>query len=106
MVVARDLWVADRNFCTTGFLFGIAGRGGSFVIRQHASTLHWEFVGKRRACGRVDTGKVFEQTIRATDEARRDPDPAADHRAAGSAGRRRPRNHILTNVPAKDAGPR
>jgi len=69
MVAAKDLWIADRNFCTTNFLFGIAGRGGSFVIRQHASTLHWEFVGKRRACGRIETGKVFEQTIRATNDA-------------------------------------
>lgn len=25
---AGDIWVADRNFCTTGFLFGIARRGG------------------------------------------------------------------------------
>src|SRR5512135_2859064 len=68
-VAAKDLWIADRNFCTTDFLFGIAGRGGSFVIRQHASTLRWTFVGKRRACGRIDTGKVFEQTIRATNDA-------------------------------------
>jgi len=59
-VTAQDLWVADRNFCTTEFLFGIAGRHGSFIIRQHASTLHWEFVGKRRACGRIDTGKVLD----------------------------------------------
>ena len=42
-------WVADRNFCTTDFLFGIAARGGFFAIRQYASTLHWTFVGKRRA---------------------------------------------------------
>jgi IS4 transposase len=68
-VAAKDLWIADRNFCTTNFLFGIAGRGGSFVIRQHASTLHWTFVGKRRACGRIETGKVFEQTIRARNDA-------------------------------------
>ena len=69
LVAAKDLWIADRNFCTTDFLFGIARRDGSFVIRQHASTLHWEFVGKRRACGRIDTGKVYEQTIRATNDA-------------------------------------
>lgn len=69
MVASRDLWIADRNFCTTDFLFGIARRGGSFLIRQHASTLHWEFVGKRRARGRIETGEVFEQTIRATDGA-------------------------------------
>src|SRR3954467_1833866 len=52
LVAAKDLWIADRNFCTTNFLFGIAGRGGSFAIRQHAATLHWTCVGKRRARGR------------------------------------------------------
>src|SRR3954452_7785778 len=67
-VAAKDLWVADRNFCTTNFLFGIARRGGSFVIRQHGSTLHATPVGKRRARGRVETGQVFEQTLRATTE--------------------------------------
>jgi hypothetical protein len=68
-VRARDLWIEDRNFCTTDFLFGIARRSGFFVVRQHASTLHWSFAGKRRACGRIDTGKVFQQTIRATNDA-------------------------------------
>jgi IS4 transposase len=103
-VATQDLWIADRNFCTTDFLFGIAGRGAFFVIRQHASTLHWDFVGKRRACGRSDTGQVFEQTIRARndrgeililrritvelDQPTRDGDTAI---------------HLLTNVPAKDA---
>jgi Transposase DDE domain len=62
-----DLWVGDRNFCTTALLFGIAGRGGSFVIRQHASTLTWEAVGPREAKGRCDTGTVFEQAVRLTD---------------------------------------
>jgi hypothetical protein len=69
IVVAKDFWIADRNFCTTNLLFGIARRGGFFAIRQHASALHWTFVGKRRACGRIETGKVFEQTIRATNDA-------------------------------------
>ena len=31
MVAAKDLWVADRNFCTTDFLFGIVRGGGSFA---------------------------------------------------------------------------
>ena len=26
-VRAKDVWIDDRNFCTTGFLFGIAPRG-------------------------------------------------------------------------------
>jgi hypothetical protein len=65
-VVADDLWVGDRNFCTTALLFGIAGRGGSFVIRQHGSTLTWEACGPRRAGGRCETGAVFEQAVRLT----------------------------------------
>jgi Transposase DDE domain len=61
-----DLWVADRNFCTTALLFGIVDRRGSFVIRQHGSTLTWEAVGPRQAKGRCDTGEVFEQPVRLT----------------------------------------
>ncbi|MBV8078281.1 MAG: transposase [Planctomycetaceae bacterium] len=104
IVAAKDLWIADRNSCTTDFLFGIARRRAFFVIRQPASTLHGEFVGKRRGCGRIDTGKVFEQTIRAKNEAgeilmlRRITvlldQPTRDGETA---------IHLLTNVPAKDA---
>jgi hypothetical protein len=104
IVAAKDLWIADRNFCTTDFLCGIARRSGSSVIRHHASTLHWEFVGKRRACGRIDTGQVFEQTIRATNDAgeililRRITvlldQPTRDGETE---------LHLLTNVPAQDA---
>src|SRR3954465_2971644 len=36
-VEARDLWIADRNFCTTDLLVGSADREGCFVIRHHAS---------------------------------------------------------------------
>lgn len=68
-VQRRDLWIADRNFCTTGFLFGVHNRDGCFVIRQHASTLHYTLVGKRKSRGRIATGAVFEQTLRATNDA-------------------------------------
>jgi hypothetical protein len=63
-VQPRDLWIADRNFCTTGFLFGIAEREGCFLIRQHASTLSWEPVGPRVAAGRCETGRLYEQKLR------------------------------------------
>src|SRR5512143_4219403 len=62
LVRPRDLWIEDRNFCTTGFVFGVVRRRASFVLRQHAGNLPWQFVGKRRSCGRIDTGRVFEQT--------------------------------------------
>jgi IS4 transposase len=63
----RDIWVADRNFCTTDFLFGIARREGCFVIRQHGATLFIESMGQRRRCGRCETGAVFEQEMRLGD---------------------------------------
>jgi IS4 transposase len=104
IVAAKDLWIADRNFGTTDFLFGIARRDGFFVIRQHASTLHWEFVGKRRACGRVETGQVFEQTIRAANDA----GEILILRRVTILLDRPTRDgetelHLLTNVPVKDA---
>jgi len=104
IVDARDLWIEDRNFCTTDFLFGIARRAAFFVVRQHAATLHWEFVGKRRACGRIETGKVFRQTIRATNDAgeililRRITVVLDQPTRDGDA-----EIHLLTNVPARDA---
>jgi hypothetical protein len=67
-ISARDCILADRNFCTTGFLFGIHRLGAFFVIRQHASTLSWELQGKRRRVGKDRRGrKIYEQTVCLTD---------------------------------------
>lgn len=57
-----DVYIADRNFCTRGFLFGLANRPSHFIIRQHAK-LPVESCGTLRRCGRTDTGAVFEQAI-------------------------------------------
>ena len=102
---ARDVLIQDRNFCTTKFLFGIARRGAFFVVRQHASTLHWEFDGKRRACGRVETGKVFEQAVRLTDP---ETDEVVIVRRVTVVLDQPTRDgdaeiHVLTNLPACDA---
>jgi IS4 transposase len=107
-VGAKDVWIDDRNFCTTGFLFGIAGHGAFFVVRQHASTLHWEFVGKKRARGRIETGKVFEQTVRLSDP---DTGEILFTRRVTVALDKPTRDgdreiHILTNLPKKVANAR
>jgi hypothetical protein len=57
-----DLFLGDRNFCTLGFLAGLAGRGAYFAIRQHAN-LPIASAGKLRKRGRTDTGTVYEQSI-------------------------------------------
>jgi hypothetical protein len=69
MVEERDLWIADRNFCTTKFLFGLAARKACFLIRQHASTLRWKRETKRRRAGRTKTGILYERTLWLEDEA-------------------------------------
>ncbi len=68
-VEARDLWIADRNFCTTGFLFGIAKPGAAFVIRQHKQNLSYELLGERHKIGRCPRGMIYEQQMQITDEA-------------------------------------
>src|SRR5205085_7137340 len=100
----REVWIADRNFCTTGFLFGLVLRGAKFVVRQHRQTLHWELIGRRRAAGRCDGGRVWVQAVAlrnenglrfvgrrvaiALDAPTRDGDTEV---------------HVLTNLPASSA---
>jgi IS4 transposase len=61
-VQPRDVWIADRNFCTLLFLWGILRRRGYFVIRQHGQ-LQGRLVGKKRKLGRCATGVIYEQRI-------------------------------------------
>jgi hypothetical protein len=61
-VQPKDVYIADRNFCTTGFLFGVAERDGFFVIRQHAQ-LPIVSQGTVRRRGRTDSGELFEQSV-------------------------------------------
>jgi hypothetical protein len=104
LVQPKEVWVGDRNFCTTDFLFGIVARDSFFVIRQHAQTLHWKLKGKRRYCGRSETGKVYEQTIALADAwghlltARRVTVELDRPTRDGDT-----EIHILTNIPEKDA---
>jgi hypothetical protein len=62
-----QLFVADRNFCTTEILFGIMDRRAHFVIRQHDNNLRWRPLEPARAVGRVAAGEVWEQPIEVED---------------------------------------
>ncbi len=69
-VKKEDLWIADRNFCTLGFLFGIWAKGARFVVRQHGQ-LKGELLGKPRLKGTTERGeKVYEQQLQLTFEGR------------------------------------
>lgn len=56
----RQLWVADRNFCTLKFLYGIADARAAFLIRQHGQ-IEGTPLEKLRRIGKSDTGIVYEQ---------------------------------------------
>jgi hypothetical protein len=63
---AQDLWIGDRNFCTSGFVFGLAEQQACFLLRQHASTLSWEQESKPKKVGRCETGLLYEQKLHLT----------------------------------------
>lgn len=99
-VRARDVWIADRNFCTLKFMFEIAKKLGFFIIRQHG-TVKGTLRGRRVFKGEGPTGKIYEQTVEFTyerkvhklrritielNEATRDGDMSL---------------HLLTNLPVK-----
>lgn len=62
-VAAGEVWIADRNFCTTNILFGIAAQSGRFLIRQHASTLTIAQAEPGQAAGRSSSGRLREQVL-------------------------------------------
>ena len=60
-VEAGDLWIGDRNFCTTGFIFGIESQQAFFLVRQHQN-LPWTAESELVWAGHTEGGEVFEQT--------------------------------------------
>lgn len=64
LIQAGAVWIEDRNFCTTEYVFGIQERKAYFIIRQHAGNLHWEEQSGWTSCGRSETGEVYEQSVR------------------------------------------
>jgi IS4 transposase len=105
-VLAGDCIIADRNFCTTKIVFGIARRFAFFIIRQHKSNVVWKAQGKRHLVGKDDRGRpIYDQAVLLIDDesgetltARRitiqldKPTKDGDWEI-----------HILTNIPAEKA---
>ena len=109
-VEKRDLWIADRNFCTTGFLFGIRDRGAFFIIRQHGQSLQdIRLIGRRRRVCRCDTGVIYEQQMEICNRDEEDPQRRVMRLRRITIVLDKPTRdnetelHILTNLPEKDA---
>ena len=61
-VAPGEVWVADRNFCVSGFLHAIDRRAAFFIIRQHGGLTTKPLEPMRRV-GSSDTGEVHEQAV-------------------------------------------
>lgn len=66
-VKRRQCWIADRDYSTLEFLFGIKRKKAYFIIRQHGA-LKGKLIGRRKRVGETDTGVVYEQPIRVTND--------------------------------------
>lgn len=105
-VCRGDCILADRNFCTTKIVFGIARRKGFFVIRQHQSTLNWKLQGKKCRVGKDKRGRLIEeQTVELTDPASGETLTARRITIHLDKPTQNGETelHILTNLPAEDA---
>src|SRR5262245_51626382 len=99
----RDLWIADRNFCTIYLMTEVITRKAFAIIRRHGN-FPIASSEQLRSRGRCSTGEVFEQSV-----------TFVDHDQVSRKLRRivvkldKPTQdgdteiEILTNVPAKDA---
>jgi Transposase DDE domain len=105
-VEARDLYLGDRNFCTTTVVFGIARREAFFLVRQHASTLRWTRESQSRQVDRIDAAALSEQTLWLEQEGAA---PLAVRRVTLTLNKPTrdgdAQIHLLTNLPATAASP-
>nr|CAA6830684.1 MAG: Transposase IS4 family protein [uncultured Thiotrichaceae bacterium] len=64
-IEVNDLWVADRNFCTTDFLTELQARGAAGLIREHGQ-IRFQPLKAMGDAVRIETGEVSEQRIQLT----------------------------------------
>lgn len=103
VIEAKDLWIADRNFCTLMFLWALEARRAFAIIRQHGQ-LKGRLTGRRRLVGTGPSGKVYEQKIELTheDQTHTWRRITVDLTTPTRDGDRQ--LHILSNLPAKTSG--
>ena len=65
IIQAGQLWIADRNFCTSVFLWETKQQQAFFLVRQHATNVRWEAKGPRRKRSRSapDDATLYETPI-------------------------------------------
>ena len=60
---AQQVWIGDRHFCTRALMQGLAERGASFIVREHAKHPRLGIRGGWSEDAPIETGHVREQAI-------------------------------------------
>ena len=103
-VNAKDLWVADRNFCIVEFTCEIDDKDACIIFRQHAN-FPYTALSKEKAAGKIETGKVFEQPIMVVDNNGKEHQFRRIRVLLKKATRDGDKEiFIITNLPKKAAG--
>ena len=63
-----ELWLADRNFSTSGILRAVEEKRAAFIIREHGASPNPTALEEKREVGRGQTGRVYEQAVRGEGE--------------------------------------
>jgi IS4 transposase len=64
MVEAGQLWIADRNFCTSVCLWEVDHQQAFYLVRQHATNVSWKSRGERRRVKRLkQEATIYEQAV-------------------------------------------
>jgi IS4 transposase len=67
-VKANDVLIADRNFCTRKYVFGVHLRDAFVIVRQHKKNLPVTPLSPLTKSGSTDTCQVYEQRVQVTDD--------------------------------------
>jgi IS4 transposase len=57
-----ELWIADRNFCTRGWRWGLHARGAVGLVREHRQ-MPFTPLEALRVVGEIESGRVSEQRV-------------------------------------------
>lgn len=58
-----QLWIADRNFCTSMFLTQVQVSKAFFLVRRYQENVRFHETGEAREIGIIETGIVWETPV-------------------------------------------
>ena len=98
-------WIEDRNFCTFELLWQIAHTKKAYFVVRHHGQLQGTLLGRRKKLGPIETGVVYEQSLRLVDKSGREQVVRRVTVCLDKPTRDGDQEiHILSNLPSRVSG--